>query len=225
MLYCLSPVFTQGHTFKGIVKAQLPRFFRICTKTEDFWEAAKILFRALKTRGYSRPFLRQCLSSFKTPKLVHQKQIVPLITQYSTISKSLNYRLKKNFNEILGPSGLLQNHEVISAYKKNNNLKDLRVRAKLTSLQDAHRTMENFCSLRYVKNLMNKRLFKLTQNFMPQTTNVVYLGFCIKCDKQYVRETQNSMRTRMWQHKYNIINKKETNTLFVRHFISHGFQA
>lgn len=33
------------------------------------------------------------------------------------------------------------------------------------------------------------------------------------------------MMTRLWQHRYNIKNKKETNTPLVRHFIHHGLEA
>lgn len=85
--------------------------------------------------------------------------------------------------------------------------------------------MDNFCSLKYVKNFDNKKIFKLSQVFTPYTTNLVYLCFCVKCNIKYVGETRNSIKTRMWQHKYNIVNKKETNTPFVKHFILHGFQS
>lgn len=50
--------FHPKHTFKGIVKSQLMRFERICTRPEDVEIATKTLFRALIPRGYSRSFLR-----------------------------------------------------------------------------------------------------------------------------------------------------------------------
>lgn len=46
------------HVFRGIVRAQLLRFRRICTREEDRQHAKKVLFKALKGRGYSRGFLR-----------------------------------------------------------------------------------------------------------------------------------------------------------------------
>lgn len=217
--------FHPRHTFKGIVKSQLLRFYRICTKENDFWEAVRCLFKALKNRGYSRSFLKMCLKSFKTQKLVHPKTKVPLVTQYSSISLKLNHKFKNNFETFLGGTGTLENHEVISAYRKNKCLKDWLVRAKLKSLQDSRKNMENFSSLRFIKNYDKKKIFQLTQVFTPQTTNIVYLIFCLKCEKKYVGETRNSLATRMWQHKYNIKNKKETNTPLVRHFLLHGFQA
>lgn len=127
--------FHPKHTFRGIVKSQLLRFYRICTREIDFWDAVRTLFKALKGRGYSRSFLKECLSSFKVQKLVKIKKKIPLITQYSSISKVLNYRVKKNFDLVLGEKDLLNNCEVISAYRKNKNLKDLLVRAKVIPLR------------------------------------------------------------------------------------------
>ena len=46
------------HTFKGILKSQIIRFHRICNNVEDFDQACSVLFRALRTRGYSSRFLR-----------------------------------------------------------------------------------------------------------------------------------------------------------------------
>lgn len=43
--------FHPKHTFRGIVKSQLLRFHRICTRKTDFKEAGQILFKALRERG------------------------------------------------------------------------------------------------------------------------------------------------------------------------------
>ena len=56
------------HTFKGLIKSQLPRFNRICTQDKDFEEATKTLFNALKPRGYSRSFLRRVRKTFLTTR-------------------------------------------------------------------------------------------------------------------------------------------------------------
>ena len=50
--------FHPKHTFKAIIKSQIIRFYRICNNNEDFEEACKILFQALRDRRYSRRFLR-----------------------------------------------------------------------------------------------------------------------------------------------------------------------
>ena len=46
------------HTFKGILKSQITRFYRICTHKTDFDVACQTLFRVLRQRGYSARFLR-----------------------------------------------------------------------------------------------------------------------------------------------------------------------
>ena len=46
------------HTFTGIIKSQIIRFHRICTDKPDFHQATTTLFNSLKTRGYSKRYLR-----------------------------------------------------------------------------------------------------------------------------------------------------------------------
>ena len=46
------------HTFKGIIRSQIIRFYRICNNTSDFDNACSILFWTLKHRGYAPRFLR-----------------------------------------------------------------------------------------------------------------------------------------------------------------------
>ena len=52
--------FHPKHTFKGILKSQINiRFHRICSIQEDFNVACPILFKALKSRNYSKRWLRE----------------------------------------------------------------------------------------------------------------------------------------------------------------------
>ena len=64
--------FHPGHTFKGILKSQILRFHRICSRECDFQAACTILFQALRGRGYSIRFLRkiknQTLTEIETKK-------------------------------------------------------------------------------------------------------------------------------------------------------------
>ena len=46
-------------TFAGILKSQILRFHRICSQRTDLDETCTILFRSLRTRGYSARFLRK----------------------------------------------------------------------------------------------------------------------------------------------------------------------
>ena len=52
--------FHPKHTFDGIIKSQVFRFWRICSDSDSFDEACEKLFKALRSkRHYSRRFLRQ----------------------------------------------------------------------------------------------------------------------------------------------------------------------
>lgn len=216
------------HTYKGLVKSQLIRFHRICTQGTDFFEAVRTLFRALRKRGYSRSFLRHCLKTFHIQRPKINKEWIPLITTFSPRSRLLNCKLKNNYKMIIENQGLLSRCQVISAYRRNSNLKDHLVRASLAPLQPLQKTTVlagTFIKLDFVQNRLNKAIFKIPQTFTPRTANCVYMIFCSKCDIQYIGETGNSISTRMIQHRYNIKNKKETHTLIVKHFISHGYHS
>ncbi|KAK2846437.1 hypothetical protein Q5P01_009436 [Channa striata] len=219
--------FHPQHMFRGLVKSQLLRFHRICTQTNSFWEAVRLLFGALRKRGYSRSFLRRCLIKFKDEKIRTKRNIIPLITKYSSMSKILNRTLKLNYETFIGKKGILTNCEVISAYTKNKNLRDYLVRAKLKPMHrpNLERKLDSFFPLKFVKNRVNNRIYSIDQQFTPQTRNCVYIIFCIKCGKQYIGETKNTIRMSMWQHRFNIHHKREANTPLVDHFILHGIQA
>lgn len=216
--------FHPKHTFKGIVKSQILRFKRICTRDEDFWEAVGILFKSLRERGYSRPFLRNCLKTFQDRKERDQGNSIPLITTFSSVGKVLNHKFKSNFEEVLEQNNIFVGSKVISAYRRNKNLKDILVQAKLPSLVRAKSLMldSQFTRLKFIKNNKNKTIHRILQGFSPRSQNCVYVIFCTICHIQYVGETRNSLSTRMVQHRYNIRNKKETDTPLVQHFLQHG---
>ena len=50
--------FHPKHTFSGILKSQIIRFYRICSERSEFEKACATLFSALEKRGYSKRFLR-----------------------------------------------------------------------------------------------------------------------------------------------------------------------
>lgn len=66
--------FHPKHTFKGILKSQIMRFYRICSQKSDFDAACSLVFKALRTRGYSARSLRQIKSqtieSMKSGQLI-----------------------------------------------------------------------------------------------------------------------------------------------------------
>lgn len=51
------------HTFKGIIKSQLIRYHCISSNIQDFHASTSILFHSLRSRGYSKRFLRSLKNS------------------------------------------------------------------------------------------------------------------------------------------------------------------
>lgn len=219
--------FHPKHTFRGIVKSQLLRFKRICSRGEHFMEAVQVLFAALRKRGYGRTFLRRCLKTFQERKARDHEDIIPLITTFSSAGRILNRKFKSNYERVLGQERPFSDSVVISAFRRNKNLRDLLVHAKLSPLtrEKPQKLETQFSRLKYVRNVRQKTVFKIAQGFSTRTCNCVYLIFCSICGIQYVGETGNTLSTRMMQHRYNIKNKKEVDTPLVKHFLLHGLSS
>lgn len=215
------------HTYTGLIKSQLLRFHRICTQKADFETATKVLFSALSSRGYSRSFLRRCLKSFLETRPITVDPLLPFITTYSQSATKLVKNVKQNFKQFQDESKLLTDFKIITAYRRNKNLKDYLVHAKLKPLTNpkVKGHQEFFQHKMWVQNRFNKTVYKTQYGANPRSKNCVYLVFCERCDSQYVGETKNTILTRFTQHRYNIKRNKETQTLLVKHFISHGWDA
>lgn len=127
------------HTFGGIVKSQLIRYHRICTRIEDVEVATKTLFKAL--RRYSRTFLRNIKREVKqlfcdhvVPKEKEKEHnLIPFLSTFSSTSWTLNSNIKRNFKRCQGRIEPLTHFRTIAAFRKNTNLKDILVHASLTN--------------------------------------------------------------------------------------------
>ena len=54
--------FHPKHTYIGILKSQIIRFYRICSERQEFDHTCSVLFNALGAQGYSKRFLRSIKS-------------------------------------------------------------------------------------------------------------------------------------------------------------------
>ena len=219
--------FHPKHTFAGLLKSQLLRFQRICSRTSDFWAAVKILFQALSLRGYSRSARRLSLKEFKLVRPPVEGQRIPLVTTYSTSSSRLTRCVRNNFQCLLDSTTYLPGYNIIAAYRRNKNIRDLLIRAKLRPLVepkvDRRSYFYNFVPWAHNKN--NGDVFPTDRHSDINTKNCVYLIRCLACDLQYVGETGNTIRVRFHQHKHNIKRKKDAHLPLVAHFVEHGWLA
>ncbi|XP_045897466.1 uncharacterized protein LOC123964654 [Micropterus dolomieu] len=217
--------FHPKHTFAGLIKSQLLRFHRICTRSEDFKEATKVLFSALTSRGYCRAFLRRAFKTFLHTKPLTTDSLLPVITTYSPSAVKLVRTLKHNFQNLISTTQLLQDHRLIAAFRKNKNLQDTLVKAKLATLVNSRPIGhgEFFKHQPWVCNPHNHNVFVTHRHGNVHSKNCVYLIRCRRCKIQYVGETGNTLLVRFTQHRYNIVRKKDTHIPLVKHFIEHGW--
>lgn len=223
--------FHPKHTFAGLIKSQLLRFHRICTQKEDFLTATKTLFAALKCRGYSKTFLKNCHKNFLQTKPALISTALPLVTTFSPATLPLIREIKKNFKETFDNHKPGVHMRIIAAYRKNKNLKDHLVRADLTPLcmltnrGQQRSSQEYFRQIKWVENTQRDKVFRTEKIASPQTKNCVYLITCTVCFLMYVGETGNTVHIRFTAHKSNILRKAQMDRHIVKHFAQHGWPA
>ena len=213
------------HTFAGLIKSQLLRFKRICSNQEDFREATKILFSALRDRGYTHTMLRRALRTFSVPRPICLDPIIPIIVTYSYTNLDFVKRLKNNFLFSGGNNIFLKDHKLIAAFRKNPNLGDILVKARLKPLTIPRTRVqaEYFRHYTFVQNQHSKEVFRTQNNTGVHVRNCIYLIKCAQCHIQYVGETGNTLLTRFTQHRHNITKQKNMHIPLVRHFVDHNW--
>lgn len=219
------------HTYRGIIRAQLLRFARICTQDSEFQKARKTLFRALRSRGYPRSLLREIHKQHQEPTTnpntnpANADQILaPTIFTYSTTSTLLARRIKHNYEETLATALERDTINILAAYKRNPNLRDLLVHSRLQNKPKKSR-INPLGRQNLIKPWNSQEVFR-RPNIPLNTKNCIYAITCTLCKKQYVGQTRNSIRSRLHQHRYTIRTGSLSNPrrTLIRHFQEHGIQ-
>ena len=219
------------HTFRGIVLSQLLRFRRICSREESFQEARATLFRALRARGYSRSRLRaifkehcQFQTNPRSEPPRDDRVLVPAIFSFTPEAARLTREIKGSFAETLAHTPEGQDIKLLAAYKRNANLRDLLVHSRLRKSREKPGPVKGK-GPRTIKAWGRSRAFFLP-NIPLEAKNCIYAIQCGQCGKQYVGQTKNSIKTRLYQHRYTI-RKGSMNTSrrsLVEHFQRHGMR-
>ena len=219
--------FHPRHTFRGIVKSQLIRYKRICSRPGDCVGATRTLFRALRGRGYPRSFLRGVRKDFyKQPgpsvqRGAPKKDIAPFVAVYSPLATRVMKETRRNFEEIMAGTSLGRDTRIISSYKRNPNLRDFLVRARLSS-RSVPPSSPGRC--RTATNPATRATCFLKRNITRRHKNCVYKIYCRRCKIAYVGETRNSLAARLSSHRYNVRTGRKSDTLLVKHFLWHGLR-
>jgi hypothetical protein len=114
--------FHPPHTFRGVLTSQVLRFKRLCSYKQHFDIACTTLFRALRTRGYSRRMLRKTKhniwNNYKQPKRNNSHKIIPIILPYGSIAT----RLTRLWKQHISNNPTFNDHRLIAAYYKHKTL-------------------------------------------------------------------------------------------------------
>ena len=217
------------HTFTSIIKSQLIRFNRICSFPHDVEEATRILFKALRPRGYSKRFLRSVkaeVSSLLQPghhsilpvknKNTNHK-LVPFITTFSLQLGPLNQTIKQHFNSTIPLINTPTPFKILFSYRRNKNLGDILVHTALNKTIPT--TLDPyFTNHKYISN--SRACAPIWQTFTLLSHNVIYAIQCKLCKSMYIGETGATIKQRLHQHIYHI-QKGTNNKLLYTHFASH----
>lgn len=216
--------FHPKHTFPGLVKSQLLRFHRISSLPQDFETACRILFAALLARGYTRSLLRNTFRNFLRTKPIQVGTVIPLVTTFSLSALPLVSHLKHQFQTMIKTHRPLDDTRVIAAYRRNKNLRDYLVRARLPS-QDAQQVPTYFTQPNWIMNTQSQVVFKLPILGSVLSKNCVYVIVCQVCNIKYVGETGQTIHARFRNHKLNICKGLNLHRHVVAHFRLHGWDA
>ncbi|KAM3619460.1 uncharacterized protein V6R79_008615 [Siganus canaliculatus] len=195
--------FHSKHVFSGILKSQLLRFRRICSDPREADNATQILIKGLRTRAYSRSFLRKVQSwmdSEPTKRRPDRRGLIPKVFSYSGYTTGLSHLLEGNFQMVFENTPFADRRRTISAY--NRSLGEYLVRAELA---DPGTPRGSGGKVNMVFKRTTREPFPLQVGSSRSRTNVVYCIWCRKCGIQYVGETRNSIGARLSNHKYNSI--------------------
>ena len=125
------------------------------------------------------------------------------------------------------------------AYRRCQNISDILVRAKLPEPTDQSRSPsgsfrcnKTSCTVcPFIEDDRNQytfystgQTFKIKSHITCETSNVIYMIQCTKCNLQYIGETKRRLKDRFNEHRRPIINPfcSYTPTAVSRHFLTSG---
>ena len=234
------------HCKKGGPLGEFMRLRRNCTNVEDFLLHAEARKSDYIRRGYPRDILQQSLEKAlnknraellqkvkKTPKKSNR---VPLVVTFNPANPNFASILGKYW-PLLGLSKKCKttfSEPPMVAYRRNKNLSDKLVRAKLPP-QATNPTNRDtpiyrcinptpFCTFCPKKDMPKQyqssytgRSYDGPTKYKCGTRNVIYLITCRQCKKQYIGQTYRPYRERISEH-LRYVRKKKMDTATGKHF-------
>ena len=241
--------YTSSHPIRcknSIPYSQFLRLRRICSDERDFdIKSKEMTVFFFINRGYPQQILQQALNRVAVAQreaiisepvdAVVAQPTIPLVLTYhpnNTLVKSIltsNLHLLRNDPDI---TAIFQPLRILSAYRRDGNLRDSLVRSTLNSttvVDDDRGTFPcgrsrcNTCTHTNVSAFVDSPGGRITINdkFTCTSNNVVYVIKCRVCNKLYIGETGRRLGDRFREH---LRSTRTTNTDLpvARRFTSHG---
>jgi hypothetical protein len=244
------------HCKTSLPYSQLLRVRRICTRITDFDRNALMLCQHFHRRGYPLHLIEEAV--IKVRRLNREDLLQtnqnnsqqPVNTDLKTFYLISNYTPGNNpLRDIvtnnwpaLGRTHTtepLYSHNIIFGHRRNKNLRDLLVHAKLnpqtgTRVQanDAPNPLNrcdtkrcNYCPILdrsgSITSFTTNRTYQARKHISCKSHNLIYCITCNTCNKQYVGQTKNRLMDRFVMHFGNIKRQNQKDPIG-RHFSSTG---
>lgn len=154
-------------------------------------------------------------------------RLMPLVTTSSRPYLPLQHQLKSNFNKYTSDLRPSQKYRVISTHRRNKNLKDMLVRAKLPEQSGRTGLVRSnhwaFKPKQFIYNPHGRVGAPILQKMTLNMENIIYCILCEKCHRMYVGETGQTLLDSLKQHIYSV-GENRLNSPLVLHFQIHPLQ-
>ena len=229
--YLLTSSCHPAHVTKNIPFSLCLRIVRICSRIEDRDKRFSELKSMLLARGYSAGIINAAIEKAKKiPRFEALKKVVGsketerpvLVIHYDPRLPSVSQIIMKHYRTMVQDPHLKEVFPLppLVAYRRQKNLKQILVRAKIPSLPSRPKRkilgMKKcnkcvYCSYittgDHVKATASNYHHQIIQEVNCTSSNVIYLITCQKCDIQYVGETDRKMKERFAEHQGYVRNK------------------
>ena len=220
------------HTKRSIPYSLALRLRRICSDNDTYKQRCKELMDYLVNRGYELNFLKTQIrratdispNDALKPKPKQQTDTVPFVITYNPALPNISRIIHKH-SDVLYSSDRCKNvftNLPLVAYRRCKNISDILVRANLPEPTNTDQSRSPSGSFRcnktsctvcpFIDDGRNQysfystgQTFEIKSHITCETSNVIYMIQCTKCNLQYIGETKRRLKDRFNEHRRPII--------------------
>lgn len=226
--YLLYSSYHPKTTREAIPYSQFLRLRRICSDEDDFKARGREMTAFFLGKLYPKNVIE---TAFKRASRVPRAQalltnraptseVIPFVITYSEAAKQTMSSVRKLFSDTIAPDEELGNlfpRPPIAAYRRPNSLRDILVKAQLSSLVPRIQhsapgtvpcnvkkclTCKHTTQIGEIVGPKGKR--KIWDQFDCKSECLIYAILCAKCPAVYIGETKRKLHQRFREHLYNL---------------------